>query len=263
MGTGTSTGVPSIGCDCEVCRSTDLRNKRLRSGLLLREGDPREGKAVIVDCGPDFREQALRHEIYRLDGVLMTHSHFDHISGLDDLRIYNFRQKQALPLFGQTHTLESIRYHFPYFFNPPKKGGGVASLDMITIEGPFEFLGMRIVPLPAKHGDLDIVGYRFGDFVYMTDANEIPESSLSEMKGCRTLVLNALRHRHHSTHFNLEEAVEAAREVGAERTWFVHMTHDLDHEKTNAELPEGIDLAYDGLEFDFEPEMVDFPEPND
>lgn len=258
LGSGTSTGVPPIACDHPTCLSDDPRNKRLRAGLLLREpnADTRQARQFIVDCGPDFRQQALTHRIDRLDGILITHSHFDHIGGLDDVRIYNFRQKHSLPVYGNCATLDDLRLRYHYFFNPVQTGGGVASLDLIPVETPFEFLGQRIVPISVQHGIVDILGYRFGDFVFVTDANHIPPESMDLIRGCRVLILNALRPEKHSTHFSLDEAVDIARQIGAEQTWFVHMTHLLEHNETNARLPKNIQLAYDGLAFEFHPDLA-------
>lgn len=261
LGSGTSTGVPPIGCTHPTCLSDDPKNKRLRAGLLLREGPgvPVEtAKCMIVDCGPDYRQQALAHRIDRLDGLLVTHSHFDHIGGIDDLRLYNFRQKHDLPLYANAETLADLRVRFHYIFDPPQQGGGVASLDLREIRPgePFEFLGQRIVPIGAKHGILDVLGFRFGDFVFVTDASEIPPESFKLMRNCRTLVLNALRPKPHPTHFSLDEAVDIAREIGAEHTYFVHMTHYLEHHETNARLPRGMELSYDGLQFEFEPAFI-------
>ena len=259
MGTGTSTGVPSIGCDCPTCTSGDPRDNRLRAGLLLRDSAPPEGampRTILVDCGPDFRQQALKYEIKRLDGLLLTHSHFDHIAGIDDLRIYNFRQHQTLPVYALANTLEDLSRRYDYIFHPPQKGGGVASLDLIPIHGAFDFLGLHIVPLPAKHGILDIVGFRFGEFVYMTDASYLPPATMDLMRNCKTLVLNMLREKPHSTHFSFDEAVAVAKEIGAEQTWFIHMAHQLKHAETDAALPKGMNLAWDGVEFDFDPEVI-------
>lgn len=258
LGSGTSMGVPPIACDDPVCLSDDPKNKRLRAGLMLRQpgADPRQARTLIVDCGPDYRQQALTQKILRLDGVVMTHAHFDHIAGIDDLRIYNFRQKAALPLYAQPEVIAEIRRRYDYFFNPIQEGGGVASFDMREIHGPFEFLGMRIVPVPVMHGILPILGYRFGDFGFVTDASAISEPSMALLAGVRVLILNALRPKPHSTHFSLDEAVAVAERIGAERTWFVHMTHHLEHHETNAKLPPHIQLAHDGLEFDIHPEWT-------
>jgi len=260
MGSGTSTGCPPIGWDPTPEFAAEPKNWRTRAGLLLRDSpEVTDGRRrdLIVDCGPDFYHQALRHRIHRLDGMLLTHSHNDHIGGIDDLRIFNFRQRHSLPVFGQPAALEDVRRRFDYIFgDKPTEGGGVASLDLTPIDGPFDFLGLRIRPLVVWHGSLEVLGFRFGDFVFVTDAKTIPPESLDAMQGCRTLVLNALRPKPHSTHLSLDEAVEVARGIGAERTWFIHMTHYLEHRSTNARLPAGMELAYDGLEFDFEPEVA-------
>lgn len=261
LGSGTSTGVPPIGCTDPVCLSRDPKNTRLRAGLLVREGPgvpSHRARAFVVDCGPDFREQALRHRIDRLDGMLLTHTHYDHVGGMDDLRLYNFRQGHDLPVYGPKHALDDLRERYHYFFNPPQIGGGVASLDLrpVGTDEPFEFLGQRIVPLPVKHGLLDVMGFRLGDFAFVTDASEIDRETAERIRGCRTLVLNALRHRPHSTHLSLVDAVEFARSVGANRTLLVHMTHHLEHHGTNAVLPDGIELAWDGCTFPFAPDCV-------
>lgn len=261
MGSGTSTGCPPIAWDPPEEFRRDPRNYRMRAGLLLREDHPPAaagGRALIVDCGPDFYQQALKHAIKRLDGMLLTHTHYDHVGGMDDLRLYNFRQGHDLPVYGPKHALDDLRERYHYFFNPPQIGGGVASLDLrpVGTDEPFEFLGQRIVPLPVKHGLLDVMGFRLGDFAFVTDASEIDRETAERIRGCRTLVLNALRHRPHSTHLSLVDAVEFARSVGANRTLLVHMTHHLEHHGTNAVLPDGIELAWDGCTFPFAPDCV-------
>lgn len=239
-----------ITCDCPVCTSDDPNNNRLRSSILLRN----EEKTILVDCGSDYRQQALRYRINRLDTVLLTHAHSDHVSGIDELRLYNWKQKHPIPVFGSRFTLDDVRRRFDYAFNPIQNGGGVPQLDLIPVEGAFDAAGFRVLPLLAYHGSLPILGFRFGDFAYITDASFLPPATLEAIRGVRYLILNALRHRPHPTHFTVEQATAIAREIGAEHTWFTHITHDLDHATTNRELPEGIDLAHDGLEFDIEVE---------
>ena len=252
LGSGTSSGVPVIGCECPVCTSPDPRDSRLRASLLLHDGDI----GVLVDCGPDFRQQALVHRIARIDAILLTHAHSDHISGLDDVRGYNWHQGQSMPVFGSEKTLEGVRRRFDYIFEPRQQGGGLPQLDLERIgEEPFPVAGLRVVPLPVWHGEMPVLGFRFGDFAYVTDASRIPEETLERMRGVRFLILNALRHRPHPTHLTVEQAVEMTRRIGAERAWFTHITHDLGHEATNRELPEGMELAWDGLQFEVEAEV--------
>ena len=258
MGSGTSTGCPPIGWDPPEEFAREPRNYRTRAGLLLREpasAPEATRQALLVDCGPDFYQQALRHRIHRLDGMLLTHAHYDHIGGIDDLRIFNFRQKCALPVFGRERDFADLRARFSYIFGERlQEGGGVAQLDLRPIDGPFDFIGMRVRPLEVFHGLLPILAFRFGDFAFVTDASRIEPTSMDEIRGCRVLVLNALRPKPHPTHFSLDEAVDVAREIGAEQTYFVHMTHLLEHNATNALLPKGMQLAHDGLEFEFTPE---------
>jgi phosphoribosyl 1,2-cyclic phosphate phosphodiesterase len=259
LGSGTSTGVPPIGYEDPDFPFDDPKNNRMRAGFLLREvgKTPKTAQSIIIDCGPDYRMQALRHQINRLDAVLLTHTHFDHIGGLDDLRLYNFRQGHALPVYGKIETLLDVKLRYAYIFNPPNEGGGVASFDMYEVgEVPFTVADLRVVPLPIYHGSQRILGFRFGELAFITDASRIEDSTFELVAGCRVLVLNALRPQPHSTHFNLEEAVEAARRVGAEQTYFIHMTHLLEHHSTNAKLPKGMELSYDGLRFEVDVELA-------
>jgi len=258
LGSGTSTGVPPIGLDDPVFLNGDPKNRRLRAGMLIRDPELpiEEAKAFIIDCGPDYHHQALKHRINRLDGVLLTHTHFDHVGGIDDLRIYNFRQGHALPLFGKSDHLMDLQQRFSYIFNPPIEGGGVASFDLHEVTGPFEFLGFKIVPLPVFHGSAPILGFRFGDFTFITDASLIPDETMKLVEGTKTLILNALRPKEHSTHFSLSEAVEKAKEINPQQTYFIHMTHLLEHHSTNETLPDNMELSYDGLEFDIEMDSV-------
>ena len=254
LGTGTSAGVPVIGCDCEVCRSDDPRDNRQRPSLWLRFDD---GRSVLVDASPDLRAQALRFRIPRVDAIILTHAHADHILGLDDVRIYNFRQRAAIPLYGAERTLAQVRRMFAYVFDTAaQKGGGIPQFDLQTLTGPFTLGGVTILPVPVLHGRLPVLGFRIGNFAYLTDCNHIPENSWPLLENLDILVLDALRHKPHPTHFTLAEAIETARRIGARQTWFTHMTCHLPHAQTCAELPEGMSLAWDGLELDL---TVDAP----
>jgi phosphoribosyl 1,2-cyclic phosphate phosphodiesterase len=248
LGTGTSTGVPMIGCHCAVCRSPDPRDRRLRPSIYV---DVPGRAGILVDTTPDLRQQALTYDVPRVDAVLFTHAHADHIMGLDDLRRYNFMQQAPIPCYATPPVWEEIRKTFHYVFGEaPKQGGGVPKLAPREIDGPFEVAGVRVVPVPLWHGSLPIVGFRFGSFAYLTDCSAIPDESWRLVEGVETLVLDALRERKHSTHFTVEEAVAVAGRVGPRQVYLTHMAHDLGYVDTNARLPRGIALAYDGLVVD-------------
>jgi phosphoribosyl 1,2-cyclic phosphate phosphodiesterase len=246
LGSGTSTGVPVIGCRCSVCTSTDPRNRRLRPGLRLEL----EGGVALVDAPTDLRQQALRFGLDRVDAVVFTHAHADHVFGLDDLRIFNFRQRVAIPCYGSAATLAALRRMFAYAFEDGQEGGGKPRLELVEVSGPFRLLGREVVPVPVLHGDLPVLGYRLGGFAYVTDCNFIPESSMQLLSGLEVLILDALRYRPHSTHFSVAEAIAVARRLGARRTYFTHMTHEVDHSAPAAELPPGVEFGYDGLVLD-------------
>ena len=244
LGTGTSTGVPMIGCDCSTCRSTDSRDARLRPSIYVEAA----GAQVLVDAGPDLRTQALRQGITRVDAILFTHGHADHILGLDDVRRFNAVMNGPMPCFGDAVTREDIRRMFGYVFDAATpKGGGLPLLDLRPIESPVRIGALDVTPVPVIHGARPILGYRFGAFAYLTDCSRIPDASWALLEGLDVLVLSALRVRPHPTHFSLDEAVAAAARIGAPRTFFTHMCHDLPHASTDARLPSGMALAYDGL----------------
>jgi phosphoribosyl 1,2-cyclic phosphate phosphodiesterase len=243
LGTGTSTGVPVIGCDCAVCRSSDARNRRMRPGLRLELA----AGSVIIDTSPDFREQALRFRIDRVDAVLYTHSHADHVFGLDDLRIFNFRQRGSIPCFGSAETMNRMRQIFTYVFEEGQEGGGKPRLELVPVRAPFELCGATFVPIPVGHGEMEVYGFRVGGFACVTDVNFISEESFERLAGVELLVLSALRYRPHPTHFSLAESIAVAQRIGARRTLLTHIAHDIDHGRLLLDLPPGIELGYDGL----------------
>jgi phosphoribosyl 1,2-cyclic phosphate phosphodiesterase len=237
-----------IGCTCEVCRSTDPRDHRLRPSICVEV----PGRAtILVDTTPDLRQQALSHGIARVDAVLFTHGHADHILGLDDIRRFNFVQGGAIPCYATTETWENIRKTFYYVFDGvSREGGGVPKITAHEIDGPFTIAGIDVTPVPLLHGKAPILGFRFGAFAYLTDCSAIPESSWPLVEGVDTLIIDALRHKKHPTHFTVAESLDAIARIAPRRAWLTHMSHDLGHEATNARLPQGVELAYDGLVFD-------------
>jgi phosphoribosyl 1,2-cyclic phosphate phosphodiesterase len=250
LGSGTSHGVPSIGCDCDVCRSTDPRDRRTRPSILIDTG----GTNILVDTSTDLRAQAIANDVRRVDAILFTHTHADHVFGIDDVRRFNQMQKGAIPCFASADTAASLRRMFSYIFEPPKQvGGGLPQLTLRPIAGEFCLGGVEITPVPVFHGALPVLGFRIGSFAYLTDCNRIPEESFARLVGVRTLIVDALRRRPHSTHFSVDEAIAAASRIGAERTWLTHICHDLGHAATCASLPAGVELAYDGLVIEVDP----------
>lgn len=253
LGTGTSHGVPMIGCDCSTCRSTDPRDRRSRPSILIQHvgaggtSFQRETTNVLVDTSTDLRQQALTHDLRRVDAILFTHSHADHILGLDEVRRFNVIQKSAIPAYGDARTVRDLKQTFSYIFTPPdQKGGGIPKVSLSTIAGPFSLGGLDVVPVPVMHGQRPILGYRIGAFAYLTDCNAIPDTSWPLLEGVQVLVLDALREKLHPTHFNVAQAIEAAQRIDARRTYFTHVCHDLGYVDTCARLPLGIELAYDG-----------------
>jgi len=254
LGSGTSHGVPAIGCDCEVCRSQDPRDKRTRPSILIEIiGEPASAfagavRSILVDTSTDLRTQAIANDVRRVDAILFTHTHADHVFGLDDVRRFNQMQRSAIPCFADADSLGSLRQMFSYIFEPPRQlGGGLPQLLLFRLAGAFSLGGVEIVPIPLFHGTLPVLGFRVGSFAYLTDCNRIPDESFTLLAGVRTLIIDALRQRPHSTHFSVGEAIAAAARIGAERTYFTHICHDLGHAATCASLPAGVELAYDGL----------------
>ena len=244
LGSGTSVGVPVIGCACAVCLSNDPRNKRLRSSIALEVS----GKFLLVDCAIDFRAQMLRDPLPRIDALLLTHTHSDHVSGIDDLRIYNYRQGQVIPVYSAPNFLADLKTRFHYAFNPLQKGGGVPKLDLRPIQAgaPFDAAGVPVLPVAILHGKLPILGFRVGDFAYLTDCSAIPEGSEALLQGLDTLILSALRRTPHPTHFSLEQALAAAKRLRPRRVYFTHIADELEIEATNRALPAWARLLYDG-----------------
>ncbi len=249
LGSGTSMGVPTIGCDCTVCHSSDPRDRRTRPSVLVEYDD----KTVLIDTTPDFREQAIREQIHKLDAVLYTHAHADHILGIDDLRPLSFHHKPGkLPLYACPDAADFIRSMFRYIFEADYKFGGLAQVQMKTISGPVELFGARFEPVKVLHGDAEIVGYRFGSAAYLTDHSEIPEESFAQLNGLDILFLDALRHRPHPTHSTVDNSLRIVERVKPKRAFFTHICHDLPHEATNAALPPHVRLSYDGMKLEFE-----------
>jgi len=247
LGTGTSQGVPVIGCNCQVCRSVDYRDKRLRVSVHLQV----DGRSIIIDSGPDFRQQVLRERITALDALIFTHEHKDHTAGLDDIRAYNFLQHRDMPLYGETRVLEQIKREFAYIFSDFKYPG-IPQVQLHAIdEQPFTVEGVPFTPIRVKHYKLPVLGYRVGDFTYITDANYIAAQEIEKIKGSKVIVLNALRHEPHISHFSLQEAVALLEELQPERAYLTHISHLLgQHREVEAQLPDFIRLAYDGLQIE-------------
>jgi phosphoribosyl 1,2-cyclic phosphate phosphodiesterase len=243
LGSGTSTGVPVISCECEVCRSDDPRDRRLRPSIVMEW----EGASVLVDTSTDLRQQALRHRLSRVDAVLYTHHHADHILGVDELRLYNWRQGGPVPVYGSSRTLDALKRTFWYVFDPDATAGTRPALDPRVVEAPFELHGVRVVPVPVLHGRHEILGYRVGRFAYLTDVSAIPETSYRLLEGLDVLVLNALRRRPHPLHLSLEQALTEASKIAATRTLLTHMSHEMPHREISGTLPETVALAHDGL----------------
>jgi phosphoribosyl 1,2-cyclic phosphate phosphodiesterase len=258
LGTGTSHGVPMIACTCPTCRSPDVRDARTNSSILLSQ----RGKNLLVDCGRDFHAQAIKQGIERIDYLLLTHTHFDHIAGIDELRVFTSRQQQSIPIFGKQEHLSYIKqYIYHYLFDKEvQKGGGIANVDLVALNGRFLLEGILIEPLPVYHGRMEILGYRFGNIAYLSDVSAIPKSTRQKLYGLDTLILGTLRHKEHPTHFNFSQALEVVAELQPKRAFFTHICHDVLHEAVDRQFadpgsayysPLDVRLAYDGLTLEF------------
>lgn len=244
LGSGTSTGVPQIGCHCRVCESTDPRDKRLRTSAILEV----EGKRLLIDCGPDFREQIIRENCPDLDALLITHSHYDHVGGLDDLRPYCYKA-DGFPVYCTAYVDSDLRSRLPYCFTD-KRYPGVPTFKMHTIdfESDFYIEGIKVTPLKIIHGKLPIAGYRIGNLAYITDCKTMPEETFDKLEGTEVLVINALRHEEHMSHMNLAQALDVVNRVNPKRAYLTHLSHDMGtHAATSAILPKGVEIATDGM----------------
>ena len=251
LGSGTSMGVPTVGCDCDVCRSKDPHDRRTRPSVMIEW----DGHRVLIDTTPDFREQALREGIDRIDAVLYTHGHADHILGLDDLRPLTFPRVTGgpkVPLYANAPTAAVLNQVFKYVFDAAYKYGGLAQVELIPIDGTIELFGIPFIPITVIHGETPILGFRVGSCAYLTDFSEIPEASMRLLQGLDILFLDALRYKPHPTHSTIERSLGIVETLKPKRAFFTHISHDLSHEETNASLPKHVRLAHDGLRLDFE-----------
>jgi phosphoribosyl 1,2-cyclic phosphate phosphodiesterase len=251
LGSGTSMGVPTLGCECRVCRSRNPRDRRTRSSVLLSAG----GRNVVIDTTPDFRAQALREKLDRLDAVVFTHGHADHILGLDDIRPFNIKQKADIPLYASPETLAILRRTFAYIFQDNDGYSTLPGIRLNPIDGPFDPFQLdqetlSLVPVAARHGPIEVLGFRFGRAAYLTDFSSVPEESKPLLAGLDDLILDALRYRPHPMHSTVDQSLALVAELRPRRAWFTHICHDLPHRETNRRLPPNVKLAYDGLSFE-------------
>jgi len=254
LGTGTSHGVPMIACTCPTCSSTDPRDKRTNASILLTI----QGKKILIDCGRDFHQQALRQRIDSIDYLLLTHTHFDHVAGIDELRVFTARRRASIPVFGKQEHLTYLKtYIYHYLFDPAvQRGGGIANVELVALNGSFYLVGIGIEPLTVYHGSMEILGYRFGNIAYLSDVSAIPEESRRKLYGLDVLILGALRHTEHPTHFSINQALGVVSELQPKQAFFTHICHDVLHETVDRQFadpgspyytPIDVHLAYDGL----------------
>lgn len=243
LGSGTSTGVPMLGCRCPTCTSDDARDARWRASALVRW----PGATLVIDTTPEFRLQMLRAQVDTIDAVLITHHHADHIHGFDDLRGFTLRNDRRIPVFTSPDTCAWLREHFRYIWVPTQLGGGLPRVDLHPVTAPFVWAGLTVTPIPVKHGCLDILGFRLGNLAYISDVSAIPPTSEALLEDLDVLVLDAVRYRPHSTHFHLDAALAAAQRIGARRTVLTHLNHDFLHRRLERELPAGVTAAWDGM----------------
>jgi phosphoribosyl 1,2-cyclic phosphate phosphodiesterase len=241
-------GVPALGCHCAVCESADPRDKRMRPSVLLQY----DGRSVVIDTTPDFRSQALRAKLDRLDAVLYTHGHADHVMGLDDIRPFNAKQKALVPIYGSRDTMATLRRQFSYVFDPAPTASSLPMIEIHEMDGPVDLFGVKFVPVRAFHGPHPVLGYRFGRAAYLTDFSTVPASAKELLSGLDDFILDALRYEPHPMHSNVEQSLALVDELKPARAWFTHICHDLGHAQANAKLPQNVQLAYDGLQFDVE-----------
>jgi phosphoribosyl 1,2-cyclic phosphate phosphodiesterase len=246
LGTGTSHGIPMVACDCAVCMSSDPRNNRNRSSIIVRNGE----KTLLIDTTPELRLQLVRFNVRRVDAIAFTHAHADHIFGLDDIRRLNEINNVEIPCYGHRQTIDSIHKAFRYIFVPTQAGGGKPRLSLNVVSGPFEAAGMTVTPIPVWHGKVKVLGYRIGDFAYVTDVSRIPPESADLLRGIDTLVLGVIRYTPHPTHFNVEQGLAQLAELKPRRAFITHITHELEHKATSGILPPGVQMAYDGMILD-------------
>ena len=244
LGTGGSLGVPEIGCTCRVCKSENTKNKRTRSSLCIQHN----GKNIVIDTTPEFRMQAISNGISRVDALLITHSHADHIMGLADIRSYNFRQGRPIDTYARVETLAQIKTTFEYIFSaPPELKQYYPQVNLILLNSSFDLFGLHVQPLTVYHGRMPVTAFRFGKVAYITDVNRIPEEEYLKLTGLELLIIEAFRLKRHISHFSLSEAIQVAQRINAQRTLFTHISHDFDHNTVNAQLPPSMSLAYDGM----------------